>query len=189
MRITAYCMLFIISELIKYIFYINDSIDPLNLRPFKKMLLMLAYLIKIDMVYLLIRLVYGLQSLPSLLMIIHFAINDLRKNNHTGLSTSHSNNTHTSSSSIIRNNLNSTGPNSNINVNASSGSNNSTHKKNSNNNNNNGNPETQPLTTTTMRKTYSFLPISLSTSQIIELLNPLLLYCFCKTIDPNPSGF
>ena len=158
MRITVYCILFVISELIKYIFYINDSTDPLNMRAFKKTLILLTYLIKIDMVYLLIRLVYGLQSIPSLLIIIHFAVNDLKKTNHA----SPNSNTHSSST------LNSTHNNM---KNSNSSANNQANPTNnmgniSRNNNANHGPQAQPATTT-ITTTSSFLPLSLSTSKTI----------------------
>ena len=45
---------------------------------------MLSFLIKANMIYLLVRLVYTLQSIASLMMILHFALNDLRKSRGSG---------------------------------------------------------------------------------------------------------
>ena len=171
-------MLFMGSEMIKHIFCVSDSIDPLNMGPFKNMLIWVGYIIRGDMVYLLVRLLYGLRSLPCMLMIFHFIANDFLQTvtPPTSSRSSSSSKVQTTSTTTLNsnNNINKNTPllNNNI-INKPASSTNITSSSSSS--------KTAVVVTTTVTTTASFLPISLSPSKAIELLNPLLLYTFCRT--------
>lgn len=57
-----------------------DCMDPLGIRPIKKILELLGWAIKANMVYLLCALAYLEDHLPVVIMIIHFVISNYRKN-------------------------------------------------------------------------------------------------------------
>lgn len=57
-----------------------DYIDPLAIRPTKKLLEFISWAIKANMVYILCALAYLEDHLPVLIMIIHFVVSNYKKN-------------------------------------------------------------------------------------------------------------
>jgi hypothetical protein len=78
-RIVIYGVLFCCLEFMRNLYTIRDIIDPLDLGTVKCVLKWGKYLVQLNMGYILFKLMYELQNISTVILVLHFLLDDLKK--------------------------------------------------------------------------------------------------------------